>query len=1107
MDAMTLGLRSLGYYWRSNLAVVAGFATATAVLAGALAVGDSVRESLARSALRRLGRATHAVESTRFFREELAAEVGERLDGNGAPLIALHGLAADPSSGRRAGDVLVYGVDARFWSLHALPDVDLKGREALLSEALWSELGPEAGASVLLRLESESEVPGSSLFGTRDAPAQSVRITARGVLARAKLGDFALRPARDDVRAAFVPLPVLQRSLDVPGRVNTVLLSVAGGDDARVGATLRESVRLEDLGLRLHVLESAAALQLDSTSALLDDATARAARGVAVAQGFHVSEALTYLANTIRSDTRELPYALVAALDDDALRTLAGRDLSSDGDPLLLNEWAAADLRAAPGQSLELDYYVWREKGELATLRAAFRLAGIVPISGLAADRDLAPEYPGITDAPRLSDWQPPFPIDLRRIRRRDEEYWDRHRTTPKAFVSLSKAQELWGHRLGRLTAMRFSAEPGVDLRVAGARLAEGLRAALTRPEAAIAAGPASIRVENVRSAALRAAQGSTDFGAYFAYFSVFLVAAALLLAALFFRLGIEQRQREVGLLGALGFSAARLRAQFLGEGAALAAVGGLLGAAGSLVYAALVLWGLRLLWSDSLPTSELALHVAPRSPTLGALGAVVAGVLAVVGTLRDVQRLSVRALLSGAPEVWHGAPAPRRFLWPLALGLTAAVVLLAARAERLPQAAGFFVGGSLLLGGAVLASRVFVGGRPRRAAAIPSVAALGRRGASFRPGRSVLCVALLASAIFVIVAVGAFRLKEADDSRSGEAGGYALLAWSLQPLHSDPSSAEGRATLGLSEDELRGVSIVGLRASRGEDASCLNLHRPQQPTVVAPPAAFLREGRFSFQASLAETPAERNNPWLLLEREAEDGALPAIADASSLAYVLHKKLGDVLELGASSVRLRFVGALRPGLLQSEVLVGEGPFLKAFPSENGYRFFLIDAPSARAADVASHLESQLGDFGFDVTETQARLAAFHRVENMYISTFQALGALGLLLGTAGLATVLVRNALEQRRELALLRATGYTRAQLLVMTLAENGLLLLLGFAAGALPALVAIGPVLEAQRSGWPLALIGALGVAVAITGMLVSCFAVVVIHRMPLLSSLRSE
>ena len=71
------------------------------------------------------------------------------------------------------------------------------------------------------------------------------------------------------------------------------------------------------------------------------------------------------------------------------------------------------------------------------------------------------------------------------------------------------------------------------------------------------------------------------------------------------------------------------------------------------------------------------------------------------------------------------------------------------------------------------------------------------------------------------------------------------------------------------------------------------------------------------------------------------------------------------------------------------------------------------------------LESRLADFGFDAEPAAARLAAFHRVENTYIATFQTLGALGLLLGTLGLGAVLVRNAFEQRRELALLRAVGY----------------------------------------------------------------------------------
>ncbi len=1106
MRASTLGRRSLSYYWRANLAVVLGFATATAVLAGALAVGDSVRESLARGALQRLGRVTHAIESTGLFREELVADVGARSRVPAAPLLSLHAVAV-AASGRRVSDVLVHGVDERFWSFHGLPAAELRGRDALLSEALHSELGAAAGEGVTLRLESAVDVPGSSLFGRRDGPAQGLRVTPRGTLSRDQLGEFALRPARDAVRAAFVPLPLLQRTMGVSGRVNTGLLAVPL-DRAPSGSALGAALRLEDLGLRLRVLEAAGALQLDSTSSLLDDETARAAREVAAAQGLRVSEALIYLANTIRCGGRELPYALVAALDDDALRARAGGGIPRADEPiLLLNDWAAADLEAAPGARLGLEYYVWREEGRLATLGASFRLAGTVPVSALAADRDLAPEYPGITDAPQVSDWDPPFPLDLGRIRPRDEAYWDRHRATPKAYVSLKTGQELWRHRLGQLSAIRLTPAHGVGIQAAGERFAEGLRAALAQGGATAAAGPTIVRLTGVRAAALEAAQGSTDFGAYFVYFSFFLVAAALLLAGLFFRLGLEQRRREVGLLGALGFAAARLRWQFLGEGAALAALGGVLGAFGAVLYAALVLWGMRALWSGLLPTGDLALHVSFRSLGLGVLGAVVAGALAIVWTLRDVHRLSSRALLAGAREAWGRALPSCRLAWPAALGLAAAIVIGAARAELLPRAAGFFGGGTLLLLSAVLSSRVLVGGRPSRPAAIASVAALGRRGASFRPGRNVLCVALLAAATFVIVAVGAFRRKEPDMSRGGEAGGYALLAWSLQPLHHDPSSADGRAALGLAADELEGVSIAGFRASRGEDASCLNLHRPQQPTVIAPGAAFLGEARFSFQASLAETEAERRNPWLLLEGDLEDGAIPAIADGSSLAYVLHKKLGDVMPLGDTGVRVRFVGALRPGLLQGELLVAERHFLKAFPSESGYRFFLVEAPAARTAGVAAHLESRLGDYGFDVTHTATRLAAFHRVENMYISTFQALGALGLLLGTAGLATVLARNALEQRRELALLRAVGYDGAELFRMLLAENALLLVLGFAAGALPALVAVAPVLEAQRGGWPVVLVGSLAAAVGITGALISYFALRFILRMPLLSSLRAE
>jgi hypothetical protein len=1105
MRGWTLTRRSLAHYWRINLAVVLGVATGASVLAGALAIGDSVRHSLARAALARLGNASHALESTGLFREGLASELGARLWAPAAPLLFLHGGATHASSGRRAGDVRVYGVDERFWSFHGVAEPALTSRDALLGAALLGELGAAPGDGVLLRLDATPDVPGSNLFGRRDAPAHSLRVTVGGALPRGRLGEFALRPSRDAVRAAFVPLALLQRTLGVPGRVNTVLLSAA--DAAPVASSLRESVQLEDLGLRLRALPAAGALQLDSASSLLDARTVRLAVALAAAQDLRVTEALVYLANSIRHGPRELPYALVAALDDDTLQALTGRAPVSQGEPaVFLNEWAAADLRAAPGALLDLAYYRWLEEGRLETRHASFRLAGVLPIAGLAAGRELVPEFPGITDAPELADWDPPFPIDLSRIRPRDEEYWERHRTTPKAFVPLRAGQQLWAHRLGRVTALRFRPAADVPLETAREDLQAALRAALAeRPP--LSAGPIVLGLNEARASALAAARGSTDFGEYFVYFSFFLVAAALLLAGLFFRLGIEQRVREIGLLGALGFAAARLRRQFLGEGLLLAALGGALGAGAAPLYASLVLLGLRALWSDVLPTADLGLHVSPRSLATGALGAAAASVLAVLLTLRGVQALSARALLSGAREVW-GASSRHRPLAPAGLALGAALIVWAAGSGRLAPTPGFFGAGGLLLVSAILASRLLVGGRPRRAAALSGVAALGRRSASYRPGRSVACVALLAFATFVIVAVGAFRREAVDTtSRSGEAGGYALLGWSLRPLHHGLASAAGREALGLSARDFEGVAVAAFRASRGEEASCLNLHRPQRPTLLAPGPEFLREGRFSFQASLAETPAERANPWLLLEREADDGAIPAIGDANSLAYVLHKELGEVIELGDTGVRLRLVAALRPGLFQGELLVGERHFLQAFPHEAGDRFFLIETRAPLAPRLAAQLESRLADFGFDVSATAARLASFHRVENTYISTFQALGALGLLLGTVGLATVLVRNALEQRRELALLRAVGYASRHLVKMLLAENALLLSLGLAAGALPALVAIAPALAPQRGALPLALIAGLSLTVAISGALVSWLGVVVIRRLPLLTSLREE
>ena len=455
------------------------------------------------------------------------------------------------------------------------------------------------------------------------------------------------------------------------------------------------------------------------------------------------------------------------------------------------------------------------------------------------------------------------------------------------------------------------------------------------------------------------------------------------------------------------------------------------------------------------------------------------------------------------------GPPALRGRRWPS--GPAALALAAASRLGALPDTAGFFGAGSLLLASALLLARQLVARRPRSALAVRSVAGLGLRGLSFRPGRSVLCVALVAAATFVIVAVGAFRHEGAADvaARDGAGGGYRLLAWSLSPLHHDLGSIEGQEALGLQPGDLDGVGIARFRARRGDDASCLNLYAPREPTVLAATPSFVRERRFSFQSSLAETDEERANPWLLLERRARAGRGHPGRRRRRHARLRPPPQARRRDAARRDGRPRALRRRpRPGAPAGPARHGRATLPRGVPGGDGRPLLPLRRPRGAApTPLATRLESRLSDFGFDVGETAARLRDLHRVENTYIATFQALGALGLLLGSAGLATVLVRNALEQRGELALLRAVGYAPRHLARMALVQNGALVGLGFLAGAVPALLAVAPTLLDRRGTVPLALVAVLLLALAAIGLLVSWLAVAFVRRLPLIASLRSE
>ncbi|HZI94491.1 MAG TPA: ABC transporter permease, partial [Patescibacteria group bacterium] len=792
---------------------------------------------------------------------------------------------------------------------------------------------------------------------------------------------------------AFVRLDDLQRAMGAPGKINTILLPRDAISPQVLEKRLDDAVGLADAGLI--VSADSTPLAVTSRDFVLSAAQVAAIDQTAAALGARTQEVSTYLANELRVGGRSVPYSTVTAIDPgptpfDGLQLAGGGPAPSlAADEILLDAWAAEDLAAAPGNSVDMTWYVIGEREQVRERTATLRVKGIVAMSGLAIDPTLTPDYPGIKSARHIASWDPPFPVDFRKIRPRDEAYWDRYGPTPKAFVARAAGERLWASRYGSVTSVRIAspaAEPAGEF---AQRFSTQLRAK-------IPLASTGIQVRDLRGEGDAASDGATDFGMLFLAFSSFLIVSSALLSGLLFRLGVEQRAREIGVLLAVGYTVRRVQRRFLAEGVVLAAAGVIPGLAGGAVYAGLLMAGLRTAWRGAVGTSRLSLHVTWQSLVLGGAIAIGIVVLSILVSVWRLGRHPVPALIAGRFGSRAVSRPGRLSRWLASGALVAGVALLVyalATAESSSPALSFGVGACLLVSGlAFFAS--WCGGSSRHPALLPGRTLLARmaaRNSAWNPARSLLSVALIGSACFVILTVAAAGREEApeDDSIGSAQGGYRLMAESDIPLHQDLDTAQGREALGIAPETaglFNGVVIMPFRTVPGDDTSCANLYRPGRPRLLGVPEEQIRRGGFRFKSAAGKT----DNPWRLLdqpvERDGSDGSdasngpaepevVPAIGDENSVLWILHKGLGQVLSIEderGEPLKLRFVALLEGSLFQSEILIPEKSLERHFGSRDGYSFFLIEAPGKQAAGLTRVLETALGREGFDVSTVAER---------------------------------------------------------------------------------------------------------------------------------------
>ncbi|MBQ16447.1 MAG: hypothetical protein CMJ65_04930 [Planctomycetaceae bacterium] len=1192
MNLRRLLLQTLRYHWRSNLSVGLGVAAATAVIAGALIVGDSVKHSLLQMHLDRLGQIDFAVTGgDRFVRENLADEIAVASnDGfNAAPLLMMRGgleaRETDKAQGRgalRVGGVMVYGVDERFWKMtgHGSLAPPEPG-QVILSEGVARELPLAGGQSVNLWMELPSAIPRDTLLGERDEDTIDLSLTVQTLIgdsdeqARRGVGRFGLNPSQQLPKLAFVALETLQEVLGMnarrvrnrekrrfdnfPGRVNAMVFHArdpANSSGSQLRSLLGRGVTLDDLGLTLRELPKRKYVALESNRMVLDEEFL-----VGENDANHASSSvLVHLANRLSNaddDTKYAMYSIIAGLDpNSASAPPFGPFNNADGldviarlpdREIVINRWLADDLGLDVGGTLRMTYHLVGSDGELPEEIRTFRVHGIVELTGAADDRGLTPHVPGITDVRSFRDWRQPFKMDLDSLTTRDEEYWERYRATPKGFVTLQTGQDLWESRYGPVTSQRFAVDPSNENAVAA--LSGTIRSGIELESLGLS-------VQAVKAHGVQAASGTTPFSGLFIGFSMFLIGAATILVGLLFRLGIERRGRSLGLVSSLGFSPVAVLRLFCIEGLVVVACGAVLGCVAGIGYAHLMVYGLTHWWVGAVGTTflEVTVHFGSLLGG-GVLSCLVAG-LAIFVAAKGLLSLPARELLAGSVRAEEDASRVAGRSRKVPIVAAATVFTLLAISLVLPEGVKaseafsglsvrivtFFLVGLGLLVVAVTGLSAFLATSRKGAISgkgLRAVLKLGFRNAARHRARSVLSVAMIATAAFLITAVASGRRNPVDEwpDRLTGGGGFLLVAESSQPLLYDPGTSHGRKSLELDErlttgetELLEHMEIHSFRLKPGEESSCLNLYQTRQPTILGATRRTIARGGFRFVG------ADVENPWTLLEQDPEMVEMdsgktipvyPVIGDMNTLQYSLHKSVGQTISIPndeAPRLQLKIVGMLDASVFQGVLVMSAVRFQQAFPDNSGFSYFLVadsrygatgqkpgnlDALTATRGNQVTLLESRLREYGFDAEPVVERLGRFLAVQNTYLMTFQVLGGLGLLLGTVGLATVMLRNVLERRSELALLRAIGFRQSALRWLVLGENAFLLFWGLFSGTISALVAMSPHLASAGADLGELIIGLskLLLAVLLAGMLAAGLAVAEAVRTPVVASLRSE
>jgi putative ABC transport system permease protein len=1057
---------SLLYYRKDAVNQVIIVALLSAIITGSLFTGHSVRTSLRKNISEKLGN-TAIVISTglRFFDSSLAERISKETGEKAVSLIETEGYCQNFSTGATALNIKIYGITDDFWLFHGKDSIQIVPGTAAINVKLADRIGIKTGDEIIIKFRDTDPIPENAPFAPSNENGSSKVLKVGTILRAQDMGNFDLGISQLVQMNVFMKVKDITGSDNAKSRANRLIvqntkeLPVSSFTEA-----LKKLLVPSDIGLTIRRSQKTGEPELISDRIFIDSAVVA---GI-IQKLPSATPVITYLGNNIQVGDNSTPYSFITA---SGYRNIGENEI-------LINRWLAGDLNAGRGDTLTLTWYDPGYSNRLEEKSCNFIISDIVNDDHYYSDPSLMPDFPGISASTTCSGWDAGVPILLDKIRDKDEEYWNKNKGTPKAFINYETGRKLWGSNFGPATALRFPP-------------AEDIENIISKLSGSIDPQKSGFTISDIRRKSIDAAAEGVDFSSLFLGLSMFIIMSCLILLSLAISMFFDSRREQVRTYFALGFRNMQIRNLLFSETLIISATGAIFGVFLGYFFNILIIAALNSVWEGAVQTNTLSSDFS-LSPVLTGFFAtiIIASLLLYVKSGRFLK--SLRRKETGELKlhsVWLN-------LILFILSLIAAGILLVISFRSTGHATQlYFITGAFIFFALILGLRLYFIHKGEKGADIVSMRRrIEKQFYHFNPSHAITPVIFIAAGIFAVIITSANRQVISDKMLlpSGGTGGFLLWAESAVPVNANLNSIEGRNEFGLDETDLKDLVIVQAKRLTGDDASCLNLNRITSPAVLGlDPGSFISRGSFSFASEIKET--EDKNPWNLLEDSPSDNVIYGIADQTVLQWGLRIKTGDTLAYRAEngqSLNIVICAGLKSSVFQGYLIIGRDNFEKYFPSVSGSSIFLADGTPGHTDLYWETLTDRLSRYGLSVMPASEKLASFFVVTNTYLDVFMILGVLGMILGVAGLGFILVRNFNQRKKEFALMLATGYTIQKIRYIILKDQILILICGVLTGIISGLTAT---LQSLKSGsempWNIiSIMTALIIAVGISAIFLS-------------------